>query len=57
MYLVEAGYECGVDSNGSGWGPVAATCEHGTESSASIRGGEFIGQLTECQPANNDHGA
>jgi hypothetical protein len=34
--------KCGVDSSGSGWGPVAGSCEHGNEPSGSIKGGEFL---------------
>jgi len=34
------GVGCGFDSSGSGWGPVASSCEHGNEPSGSIKGGE-----------------
>jgi len=34
--------ECGLDASGSGWGPVAGSCEHGNEPSGSIEGGEFV---------------
>jgi hypothetical protein len=33
---------CGLDSSGSGEGPVAGSCEHGNEPSGSIKGGEFF---------------
>jgi hypothetical protein len=33
---------CGLDSFGSGQGPVAGSCEHGDELSCSIKGGEFL---------------
>jgi hypothetical protein len=33
---------CGLDSSGSGWGPVAGSCEEGNEPSGSIEGGEFL---------------
>jgi hypothetical protein len=33
---------CGLDSSGSGQGPVAGSCEHGSVPSGSIKGGEFI---------------
>jgi hypothetical protein len=31
-----------LDSSGSGYGPHAGSCEHGNESSGSIKGGEFL---------------
>jgi hypothetical protein len=33
---------CGLDSSGSGYGPVAGCCEHGNEPSGSIKVGAFI---------------
>jgi len=27
---------CGLDASGSGYGPMAASCEHGTETSGYI---------------------
>jgi hypothetical protein len=36
MYLREIGRRCGLHSSGSGYGPVAGSCEHGNESSGSI---------------------
>jgi hypothetical protein len=41
MDLREMGWECGVDSVSSEWGPVAGSSEHGDESSSS-RGTEFV---------------
>jgi hypothetical protein len=38
MYLTEIGY----DNVGSGYGPVARSCENGDEPSGSITGTEFI---------------
>jgi len=39
-----------VDSYDSGYGPMAASCEHGNVTSGSIKGwGEFLtGQLSDC---------
>jgi hypothetical protein len=31
-----------LDASRSKYGPVARSCEHGNESSVSIRGGEFF---------------
>jgi hypothetical protein len=33
---------CGLYSSGSGQGPKAGSCEHGNESSGSIRSREFL---------------
>jgi hypothetical protein len=33
---------CGLDSSGPEWGPVVGSCEHGSEPSGSIKGGEFL---------------
>jgi hypothetical protein len=38
---------CGLDSCGSGEGPVAGCCEDGNEPSGSIRGEEFRDQLSD----------
>jgi hypothetical protein len=35
---------CGLESSGSGWGPVAGSCEHGTEPS----GFKKVRQMSEC---------
>jgi hypothetical protein len=33
---------CGLDTSGSGLGPVAGSCEHDNEPSVFIRVGEFL---------------
>jgi hypothetical protein len=33
---------CGLDSSGSGQGPVAGSCQHGNEHSRSIKGGVLL---------------
>jgi hypothetical protein len=33
---------CGLDSSGSGWGPVAGFCEHGNEHLGYINVGNFL---------------
>jgi hypothetical protein len=33
---------CGLDSSGSGQGPMVASCEYGNEPSGSIKGREFL---------------
>jgi len=33
---------CGLDASGSGYGPVADSCEHGNELSGFIKVGEFL---------------
>jgi hypothetical protein len=33
---------CGLDSSGSGQGPVVGSWEHDNEPSGSIKGGEFF---------------
>jgi hypothetical protein len=45
-FLKEKRYE--LDSNGSGQVPVAGSCEHGNEPAGCMRGGEFVGQLSDC---------
>jgi hypothetical protein len=37
----------GWNNLGGGGGPVAASCEHGNEPSGSIKGGEFLDQLSD----------
>lgn len=32
---------CGLDESGSGYGPVAGSCEHGNEPSDSIKGWRY----------------
>jgi hypothetical protein len=39
---------CGLDSSGTGWGPVVGFCEHGNKPLASMKGGEFLDQLSDC---------
>jgi hypothetical protein len=36
-----------MDSSGSGKGPVTGSFEHGNEPSMSIKGGEFLDQLSK----------
>jgi hypothetical protein len=33
---------CGLDTTGSGWGPVLGSCEHNNEPSSYIKGREFV---------------
>jgi hypothetical protein len=33
---------------------VAGCCEHGNEPSGSIKGGEFVDQLSDCQLVKKD---
>jgi hypothetical protein len=33
---------------------VAGSCEHGNEPSGSIKGGEFLDQLSDCQLLKKD---
>lgn len=35
-------WDCGLDSSGSGHGPVTVSCEHGNETSGSVLDGKFI---------------
>jgi hypothetical protein len=37
---------CGLDASGSGWETVAGSCEHSNEPSGSIKGGEFLDQVS-----------
>jgi hypothetical protein len=46
--LREIGWDCGLDSSGSGQGPVAGSCEHGNQLSGSIKFWEFLEWLTDC---------
>jgi len=39
---------CGLDSSGSGEGLVVGCCEHGNEPWGSIKGGEFLDQVSDC---------
>jgi hypothetical protein len=38
---------CWLDLYGSGYGPVAGSCEHNNDLSGSIKGGEFLDWLSE----------
>jgi hypothetical protein len=46
--LKEGVRRCGLDSSGSGSGPVAGCCENDNEPSGSIKGKDFAYQLTNC---------
>jgi len=37
----------GLDLSGSGWEQVADWCEHGNETFSSIKGGEFVNELSD----------
>jgi len=39
---------CGLNPYGSGYEPVAKSCEHDNKPSSSAKGGEFIEQLNDC---------
>jgi len=41
MYRSREG-SCGLDTSGSGYGPVKRFCKHGNEPSGSTKGGEFL---------------
>jgi len=42
-HLKETGYQdVRLDSSGSGYGPVVGCCEHGNESSGSMKGIELL---------------
>jgi hypothetical protein len=36
---------CGLDSSGSGMGPVVGSCQHGNVPSGFMKGREFLDQL------------
>jgi hypothetical protein len=44
----------GLDSFGSGQGPVARSCEHGNELSGSIKGGKFLDGLSDYRLFKKD---
>jgi hypothetical protein len=54
MDLEETVGKSGLDASGSGQGPVAGCCKHDNESSASIRGGKFLDQLSDYQLLKKD---
>jgi hypothetical protein len=43
-----------LDSSGSGHRPVAGCCESVNERWGSIKGGEFLEQLSDCQLLKKD---
>jgi hypothetical protein len=45
---------CGLNSSGSEQGPVASSCEHGNEPSASIKDGEFFDYLSKYKLFKKD---
>jgi hypothetical protein len=45
---------CGLDSSGSGHGPMVGSCEHGNELPSSIKGGEFLDQLSDNKLLKKD---
>jgi hypothetical protein len=45
---------CGQVSFGSGRGPLRGSYEHGNEISGSIKGGEFLELLSDCQLLKKD---
>jgi hypothetical protein len=40
---------CGMDSSGSGYVPVAGSCEQGNATSSFIKDGSFSERLSYCQ--------
>jgi len=38
-----------MNSPGAGWDPVAAYCLDSNETSAVVKSGEFLHQLTDCR--------
>jgi hypothetical protein len=47
---------CGLDASDAGQGPAAGFCEHGNEPSGSIKGWEFLDQLSNYKLLKKDHG-
>jgi hypothetical protein len=45
---------CGLDSPGSGWGPLAASFEHGNDPWGSVIGWEFLNYLNDYQLSKKD---
>jgi hypothetical protein len=43
-----------MDSTGSGQGSVAGSAENGDEPSGFIKGGKFLGRLSDYELMNND---
>jgi hypothetical protein len=48
MDLRDIVWESGLDSSGSGQGPMLGPCEHDNETSGSIKGGEFLDGVSNC---------
>jgi hypothetical protein len=44
--IIHTVWGCGLDSTGSGRGPVMGSCEHSNEPPVFIKGGEFLKQLS-----------
>jgi len=44
----------GLNSAGSGWSPVAGSCEHGNEPSGSVKGDGVLDQLNDYQLLKED---
>jgi hypothetical protein len=47
-------WECGLDTSGLRYGPVAGFYEDSNEPSGSVKGGEFIDQLNDCELLKKD---
>jgi hypothetical protein len=45
---------CGLESSGSGKGPMAGSCEHGDEPSGFIKWREFLELLSNCRHLKKD---
>jgi len=45
---------CGVDSSGSGQGPVTGSSGHSNEPSGSIKGGKYLDWMSDCQFLGKD---
>jgi hypothetical protein len=46
--------KCGLDASDSGQGPVAGSCKRGNEPSGAMKGGGFLGKLSDCQVVKKD---
>jgi hypothetical protein len=54
MDVREVGWECGLNSSGSGQGPIVSSCKHGNEPSGSIKCWEFLERLSNCSLLEKD---
>jgi hypothetical protein len=45
---------CGLDSSGSGQGPMAGSCEHDSEPSGCMKGRKFPDQISDDQFLKKD---